>query len=142
MKRTGRGEDHYERRAGYSSGAFADEQESQKHDGLLREAEVDAGGLRNEDQGERLVQARTIEIEAVASRKNEGYGFARHAKGFHLFHGTRESSFGTGGGKGDGHRLRNGAEEFLHRHAYKKGDGKQHTGDEDDQRNVHGGEQF
>src|SRR6266852_4494466 len=57
MERRGGSEDDDERGAGYSGGAFAADEQSEKHDGLLRDGEMDAGGLGDEDQREGLVKA-------------------------------------------------------------------------------------
>src|SRR6266852_69723 len=137
MEGGGGGEDDHERGAGYASGAFAADEQREEHDRLLGDSEMDARGLRDEEQRERLVEAGAIEIEAVAGGENEGHCFARHAERFHFFHGARQSRFGAGGGEGDGDGLGSGAEESLYRHTREKRDGQQDAGDENDERDVH-----
>src|SRR5260370_37629698 len=117
MEQRGGSEDDDEGGAGYSGGAFAADEESEKHDGLLRDGEMDAGGLGDEDQREGLVKARAIEIETVTGGEHEGDGIARDAEGFQFFHCARESGFGACGGEGDSDGLGGCAEKFLDGHA-------------------------
>src|SRR5579864_5563248 len=109
MERGSGGKDDHQRRAGYTGGAFAADKQGEEHDRLLSDGEMDAGGLGDEEQRERLVEAGAVEVEAVAGGENEGDGFAGNAEGFHFFHGARESRFGAGGGEGDRDRLCGGA---------------------------------
>ena len=132
MEGGGGGEDDYQRGASDSGGAFAADQQGEEHDGLLRDGEMDSGGLSDENQREGLVEAGAIEIEAVAGGEDEGDSFAGYAERFHLFHGAWKSGFGAGGGEGDGDGFGGGAEEFLYRNAGKERDRKQHTSDEHD----------
>src|ERR1700674_3729867 len=113
----GGGEDDDEGGASYSGGAFAADEQGEKHDGLLRDGEMDAGGLGDEDQRQGLVKTGAIEIETVAGGENEGAGIAGAAEGFHFFHGARQGGFGAGGGEGNGDRLGGGGEEFFDRNA-------------------------
>src|SRR5258705_5483961 len=114
MEGSGGSEDDYEGGASDSGGALAADEQGEQHKGLLGDGEVDAGGLRNENQGEGLVKAGAVEIEAVAGGKNESDCFARDAEGFHLFHGAGESGFRAGGREGDGYRLGSGGEELFY----------------------------
>jgi hypothetical protein len=49
MKGSGGGEDDDEGGAGYSGGAFTADEQGEEHDRLLRDGEMNAGGLRDED---------------------------------------------------------------------------------------------
>src|SRR5207244_13330478 len=51
------------------------------------------------------LEAGAIEIEAIAGGKDESDRFTWNTKRLHLLHGARESGFGTGGCKRDGHRF-------------------------------------
>src|SRR5882762_3079929 len=139
MEGSGGGEDDDEGSAGDSGGAFAADEQGEEHEGLLGDGEVNAGGLRYEDQREGLVKAGAVEIEAVAGGKDEGDGFARDAEGFHLFHGAGESGFRAGGGEGDGYRFGGGGEEFFYGDSGEKRDGKENAGNEDCERYIHCG---
>src|ERR1700686_1786991 len=117
MEGSGGGENDDQRRAGYAGSAFAADEQGEEHDRLLGNGEMDAGGLGDEEQRERLVEAGAVKVEAVAGGENEGDGIAGNAEGFHFFHGSRESGLGTGSGEGDGDRLSGGAQESLDRDA-------------------------
>src|SRR6266849_6393351 len=132
MEGRGGGKNDDERGAGYAGGAFAADEQGEEHDRLLGRGEVEACGLRDEDEREGLVQARAIEIEAVAGGENESDGYAGNAERFHFFHGAGESRFGAGGGEGDGDGLGSGTEELFYRHACEKRDGQQDAGYEND----------
>src|ERR1700730_3095255 len=142
MERGGGGENDDERSAGDSGRALAADEQSKEHEGLLRDGEMNASSLGDENQRERLVKTGAIEIEAVAGGENKGYGLTGDTQRLHFFHGTGECSFRAGGGESNGDGLGGGAEELLNWDAGEKRDGKQNAGDEDDERNVHRGEQL
>src|SRR5260370_15887 len=96
MERRGGSEDDDEGGAGYSGGAFAADEQSEKHDGLLRDGEMDAGGLGDEDQGEGLVKAGAIGSETVTGGGHEGDGISRDAQVLHCSPGARARGFGSG----------------------------------------------
>src|SRR5712692_4593709 len=75
MEGRGGSKDDDERGAGYAGGAFAADEQGEEHDRLLGRGQMDACGLRDQDERERLVEAGAIEIEAVAGGENESDGF-------------------------------------------------------------------
>ena len=79
VARQGRREDD-ERSPRHAGDALARQHEREEHRDLLADRQLDARRLRDEDRGERQVERRAVEVEAVAERKDERDDLARHAQ--------------------------------------------------------------
>ena len=97
---------------------------------------MDAGCLRHENRRKRQVQRRSVEIEAIPERQNEGDDAARNAETLDDLHRPRERRLARGRRECDNRRLLDGHDELPDRHAEDQGHRQQHGEDEDCERQI------
>ena len=102
-----------QRRARHAGDALAGQHEGEDHDELLAEGQMDAGGLGDEDRGQREIERRAVQVEAVSRREDERDDLARNTERLHRLHGLGQGRFRARRGEGDDGRLLDRPEEPL-----------------------------
>src|SRR5262245_31120836 len=106
-----------QRGAGHARHTLAGEHQRQHHDELLAEGHWHASQLSDEDTGQREVQRRAVEIEAVTGRQHEPHDVLRHAEAFHHLERLRQRGLRARGGERDEEWFTNRLDEGEERDA-------------------------
>ena len=115
IERRERAGENDQRRPGHSGHAFACQHQRQHHDQLCSERHVNARGLRHEHRGEREIERRAVQIEAVAGRQHERHDMFGHTELLHVFERDRQRRFARRRGERQQERLANEADKSPQR---------------------------